>query len=201
MGHGVKNVEDRFANLIRHQHPGWEIHVLAKNGLFSTTEYDLLTSLPESYEFDVLVLVYFLNDISGVMPELPEFFHRIYQEIRPGPLARHSYLFNMLYYRIVALTDPGISDYYAFTRKAYYGPPWRQQSELLTRMKAVEVKSGFKALTRNHVAADPARSTSSDLRQYLNRDSTIRRAWKAPLPGGGPLTGISPPGRPSCFVL
>src|SRR5262245_24638820 len=31
-GHGVKNVDDRFANLIRRAHPDWEVHVIAESG-------------------------------------------------------------------------------------------------------------------------------------------------------------------------
>ena len=31
-GHGIKNVDDRFANQIRKMHPELEVHVFAKNG-------------------------------------------------------------------------------------------------------------------------------------------------------------------------
>ena len=65
VGYGLKNVEDRFANIIRRIRPDIEIHVLAGNGLETDEQLGRLQKLKEydGYEFDHIVLVYNLNDI------------------------------------------------------------------------------------------------------------------------------------------
>ena len=68
-GHGIRDVNDRFANRIRNMHPDWEVHVLAKPALDSGAELNMLYELAQTtYEFDQVVLVYCLNDISDINP-------------------------------------------------------------------------------------------------------------------------------------
>src|ERR1700730_10241979 len=45
IGHGLRNVDDRFANRIRHQHPEWEVHAMAQPGLDSGNELLLMNQL------------------------------------------------------------------------------------------------------------------------------------------------------------
>ena len=100
-GYGIANVDDRFANRIRHQRSeDWEVHVLAINGLDTGGELESLKLFVENgYELDVLVLVYVLNDISDIVPEWGEIRSRIYRDKdSEGFFVKHSYFFNTLYY-------------------------------------------------------------------------------------------------------
>lgn len=44
-GHGVADVERRFANLIRRERPDWEVHAIARNGNDTRHQLDTLASL------------------------------------------------------------------------------------------------------------------------------------------------------------
>lgn len=136
VGHGIKNVDDRFANQIRLLHPEWEVHVFARNGWDTGAELSSIQQLiRQNYDFNIVVLVYCLNDVADIIPEWQSILERIYRDSEPGFLARHSYFFNMLHYRIVAATDPDISNYYQFTRKGYQGELWEQQKQRLRKLK------------------------------------------------------------------
>lgn len=113
VGHGVRDVEARFANRIRQRQPGWEIHVLAINGWETGNELALLESeLRDDYEFDTVVLVYMLNDISDLSPD---YFLRAVRRIAPrGPLKsilNESYFLNAWYYRLRTAGDPDLGNY------------------------------------------------------------------------------------------
>ncbi len=63
-GQGITNVKDRFANRIRQTHPDWEVQVLAQCGWNSVDEVLVLGDLGGGpYDFDQVVLIYYLNDI------------------------------------------------------------------------------------------------------------------------------------------
>jgi lysophospholipase L1-like esterase len=139
-GHGVPNVDDRFANLVRAAHPDWEVHVLAQNGWETGNELDLLRGLPPDYALDQVVLVYCLNDICDLIPKWQAALKRIYQTNRPRHLFKHSYFLNTLYFRFVASRDPDVVDYFGFTLAAYDGATWHQQESRL-RQLAESVKN------------------------------------------------------------
>jgi hypothetical protein len=139
VGHGLRNVDDRFANRIRHQHPEWEVHVMAKLGLDSGAELRLMKQLVEgNYEFDQVVLVYCLNDIDDVTPEWNERYAKINKRLRrqrPSFLFEHSFLLNTIYYRMWMFAFPEISDYYRCDREAYAGAPWEAHTPRLKAMR------------------------------------------------------------------
>ncbi|HWX19985.1 MAG TPA: SGNH/GDSL hydrolase family protein [Candidatus Binatia bacterium] len=135
VGHGVKNVEDRFANRLRREHPEWEIHVLAMLGFNTGDEVDYLAGwLPKGYQLDEVVLVYCLNDIGDLIPEETAAIHQANAEAkRGGWLQKNSYLVNTLYYRWKLRRDPALKGFYDFERAAYQdGPLWEQQKQRLT---------------------------------------------------------------------
>lgn len=69
-GHGIKNVDARFANRLRALHPDWEVHLLANVGLDTGGEIVLLEkALSRDYQFDEVVLVYCLNDVGDLLSE------------------------------------------------------------------------------------------------------------------------------------
>jgi hypothetical protein len=112
-GHGIADVEDRFANRVRQAHsPAWQVHVLAANGVETGAEMKSLASfLQGGYQADVVV-----------------------QRSEPF-LVRHSDFINVLYYRFKAARDPDVADYYSFVRGAYAGPVWKLQQERLRGLK------------------------------------------------------------------
>lgn len=146
-GHGVEDVEQRFANLIRHRHPEWEIHVLADNGndtgqeLLSTSEIASIR-----YVFDTVVLVYCLNDLSDLLPEWKAILDRVYRTKPPGALVENSYLLNTLYYRWKATRHPEVRSYYQLLAQAYEGPVWQQQARRLAQYRQLINATGGRLL-------------------------------------------------------
>ena len=133
-GHGIKNPDDRFANLIRKKLGAeWEVHVLAQNGWDLGQEINLLhEAIGKGYELDQVILVYTLNDISDIVPEWQEIVKRIYADTDHLPFwVRHSYFMNSLYFRWRARKNPDISNYYHFVQKAYEGDLWEKQKNRL----------------------------------------------------------------------
>jgi lysophospholipase L1-like esterase len=147
-GHGIANVDDRFANLVRAARPAWEIHALARNGLDTGGEIDMLQiAVRDGCELDRVVLVYCLNDIADIVPEWQAILDRIYERGRtPGFLVRNSYAADILYYRLKALRDPDVSHYYQFVRKAYDGPLWEVQKRRLGQLADFVGANGGKLL-------------------------------------------------------
>jgi len=136
-GHGVKSVEDRFPNLLRAQHPDWEVHVLAKLGWDTGAELQELQKYwRDGYRFDVVVLVYCLNDVADLFPEWSGAIQRINAEARGGNwLRRHSYLLDILYHRRLAAQDPYVRNYYEFVKQGYQGPIWELQKQRLASLR------------------------------------------------------------------
>jgi hypothetical protein len=136
-GHGIKNVEDRFANIIRKKKPDWEVHVFSSNGWDTGDEITCLNNLIQrnNYELDVVVLIYNLNDIADIVPEWQGHLKRIYGGPPPGYLVKNSYLFNTLCYWRKAARDPDVSNYYQFVKQAYFGDPWTRQAERLKSLR------------------------------------------------------------------
>ncbi len=132
-GHGVADVEDRFPNLIRANNPRWEIHVIAANGLETVDELQVISKLDgEGYQFDVLILVYVINDISYLVPETEAVYEKIYAfGDGLGYLGQNSYFLNTLHFRSFASRTPEISSYYDFVKNAYFSPIWERQAAAL----------------------------------------------------------------------
>jgi len=135
-GYGVKNMADRFANRIQRAHPEWEVHAVAVEGADTAQEFDILKSLAGyEYQFDEVVMVYCLNDLSDIVPEWDRVYKKIYADSkRQNWLVRNSYFANFLYYRLKARRNPDIANYYHFLLPAYRSPLWEQQK---LRLKAI----------------------------------------------------------------
>ncbi|MAG94167.1 MAG: hypothetical protein CMJ48_10505 [Planctomycetaceae bacterium] len=131
-GHGIPNVEDRFANRLRGLSPSREVHVLAICGWDTGQEISSLQAACDNgYELESVVLAYCLNDISDISPEWQNLVGRIEGFSEPGALVENSYLCNTLYYRWKAASDPDISDYYQFVDGLYRGRTWEMQKRRL----------------------------------------------------------------------
>jgi hypothetical protein len=144
-GQGIRDVDDRFANRIRHIHPEWEVHVLANAGWETDQELGSLRDLTEKgYQLDHVVLVYCLNDIQDLSPQIAQINRAYYS--KPNWFIRSSYLFNTIYYRVKARTYHGdtseAKDYWRLLREAYFGPLWDKQEQRLRALKALVERKG-----------------------------------------------------------
>jgi hypothetical protein len=137
-GHGIKNVDDRFVNILRKNRENrQEVHALATNGFDSGHEMKVLHQFfRKGYQTDTVVLVYVLNDVSDLIPEWQAILGRFYKEHeKEGFLVRNSYFINKLYYQIEAGRDPGFSRYYSFLREGHSGATWEEQKQRLRDIK------------------------------------------------------------------
>jgi lysophospholipase L1-like esterase len=126
-GFGLKNVEDRFVNAIRRRHAAWEIHAIAKPGLDTSTEVELMHNLTttQGYQLDQVVLVYQINDIGEVMPGWVAGYKRMLADpVRNTWLCRNSYCVNLFYLRWQLRSDAYFLKYFDEIEAAYKGPLW-----------------------------------------------------------------------------
>lgn len=145
-GHGVKDVENRFANLIRKTRPDWEVHAIAANGFDTGEEIRVLgEAFQQGYEADAVVLVYCLNDISDIIPPWQESLDRVYEDFsKTNILIQNSFALNYFYYRLKRYSSPELRDYYSFVREAYDGEVWEEQKKRLGLFRDVLAYRGTK---------------------------------------------------------
>ena len=177
--HGVKDVEKRFANIIRRGKQGeWEIHVLADNGMDTGEEIDTVARfVANGYKFDVLVLVYCLNDIADIVPEWKVILDRIYGDQKSeGFLLRHSYFLNTVYYHVKGALDPDISNYYGFVKKAYDDSAlWRRQVGRLKSLTEFCEHNGIRLM----VVTFPFLNALGEDYSYADVHGKLGNCWKA----------------------
>lgn len=134
-GHGIADVENRFANIVRTNLPDHEIHVLSECGWDTGMEINLLDFIPTSgYETDCIVLVYCLNDVADIVPEWLALSKRLYESPKPGFFFQYSYVLNTIHGRLKAASEPQLADYYQFVQDGYKGELWEQQKTRLTEL-------------------------------------------------------------------
>ena len=136
-GHGIKNVDHRFGNILRNSKDGLETHILAVNGANSLTHLTMLHELKQSsYEFDFIILAYCLNDIDHLIPEASQIYNQIHAfNINLSYLARKSYFINTLAFRLFAYQNPQVQNYSDFVLDAYSGKTWEQQQASLMAIR------------------------------------------------------------------
>jgi hypothetical protein len=131
-GQGVK-VHQRFANLYRARKPDQDVHVLAQVG-WDTVHHvtALLECIRNGYQFDLVVLCYYLNDNSDLIPEIAA---GIKKSAMPGFLFQHSYFLNTLYWRFSVAHDPFCQNYNNVVLRHYQGPTWDIQKQRLKELR------------------------------------------------------------------
>jgi lysophospholipase L1-like esterase len=176
-GHGIKNVQDRFANRIRRAHPEWEVHVLAQPGFDTGDELKQLeNSLGQQYQLDVVVLVYCLNDVVDLFPEWAEAVLRVKaRAAQSGWLVRNSYLFNTLYYRFFAPRDAGAARYFDFIAQGYRGGHWEQQQQRLKALRDLVQSHGGRLL----VVTFPLFQGMGSQYAYQSVHDQLNQCWRA----------------------
>lgn len=132
-GHGIKDVRNRFVNLIRERRSGWEVHSLAANGYETDNEMEMIRRMSEQgYRWDWVVLVYNFNDISPLVPQTDSIYRSVEAfEQELGWWSRNSYFLNTLAFRAYAGRHPEFGNYFDWVAESYFGPAWEQQSKQL----------------------------------------------------------------------
>lgn len=138
-GHGIKDVENRFPNIIRKSHPDWEVHVLANVGLDTGGETVLLNrALAKGYQLDQVVLVYCLNDVGDLMPDVAQGPEMYFANLDQGSwLVANSYLINLFYFRYHAARIPFPTSYFSYVRTGYHGELWESQKQRLRNFRDI----------------------------------------------------------------
>lgn len=138
-GHGVKDVSDRFSNVVRArlESEGREdvrVSNLADAGRdLHWVEAMLQRSFDSGIRADVVVYVMCLNDIETFHPRHRTYYTELGQHSPTFFLFRDTYFFNLLYFRLRQFTVPDVKDYYSFVEEYYSSEPWeRMQSKLIT---------------------------------------------------------------------
>ncbi|MCH7989482.1 MAG: hypothetical protein IID46_10105 [Planctomycetes bacterium] len=171
-GHGIADVEDRFANRIRAMHPDDEIHVFATCGWDTGHELQALNYFTgANYQLEEVVLVYCLNDIADIDPEWDRVSKRIY-DTNPSSLLHESYFLDMLSCRFRAARDPDIGNYYGFIRDSYSGGIW-QRERLIELVNFVRGQGG-----RITVVTFPFLHSLGPDYPYRNIHTKLDRLWR-----------------------
>lgn len=138
-GHGVKNVDERFGNLLREQFPSIEVHVLGTNGFETIDELERLTKIVnEGYQLDLVLLVYCLNDISYLVEQSQQVYKQMSEfDESLGYLARNSYFLNTFAFRMMARSNPNVTDYYHFLKGSYSGKTWKTHQNVLKNLNSL----------------------------------------------------------------
>jgi hypothetical protein len=142
-GHGVTEVEDRFANRVRDAMEA-EVHVWADLGYDTGHHLELVQGLiGKGYQFDQVVLVYNLNDIGDLWPKWKAMCDAIRSAPPPPLLIRHSYFLDTWYYRLKARLNPDIANYCQSMIECYQGRLWDEQQKRLKQLRdLVEGRGG-----------------------------------------------------------
>jgi hypothetical protein len=174
-GHGVADVGVRYANRLRRARPEWEVHTLAVPGFETPEETRLLRDmLRRGYELDVVILAYYIENLSQFIPELRQYYATA---ARPPPqpwkfLMQHSYAIETFAYRLQTRFMYARSYWSDIYERAYEGPAWEQQQAAFAR---------FSRLVREHggqfaVVTFPTLAGVEQRRPILER---IDGYWKA----------------------
>ena len=137
VGQGVRDVEDRFANIVRRKRPAWEVHVLAGNGRQIEHHVDNPHLADPSYDIDVVVMAFFLNDVSDRNDELTRFIQEVVDtRPKPGYVVRHSFLLDQLYWSWLEGTIDS-TQYRELMLRGYQGEVWREQTGRLVAFRGM----------------------------------------------------------------
>jgi hypothetical protein len=136
-GHGIRNIHERFPNLLRAAHPDWEIHLLARPGFDTGNELKSIQALTDGgYQLGDVVLVYCLNDLQDILPDCLAAVNRVYAGVdNSGWWRRNSYFINTIAHRLEIATNKDLKNYFQLLRQGYDGPGWDSQKKRLIELR------------------------------------------------------------------
>lgn len=118
VGHGVKNMRDRFSDRIAARleevHP--QKFVVANLGVLgyetSLIESLVRAAIDKGNEIDTVVYVFMMNDIEGFDPRTTQIIQEMHQDQPKSFLINRTYFLNWLYFRLVLATGPRAGAYF-----------------------------------------------------------------------------------------
>lgn len=143
-GHGVTEVSNVFAMLVRQAHPEWEIHMLARPGFDTQNEMELLqNATTQGYQLDLVILVYCLNDITDLNPDGLEAIQKVNQDLdNSGWLRRNSFFLNTAIPKLKLIGNPYFKNYFSILKQTYSGPLWETQKARLSAIHDIVRTNG-----------------------------------------------------------
>ncbi len=139
-GHGIKNVDDRFSDLVGARleavRPGKFIESnLGSPGIHVQIVTNAVEQLADrGYQIDVLVYTICLNDIEGYEPANDQLQTRFDLSSPKFFLFRDTYFLNMLYFRVQQAWLPEVRSYYSHLADSYRGAPWEGMNRKLDEL-------------------------------------------------------------------
>ncbi|MEE8574913.1 MAG: SGNH/GDSL hydrolase family protein [Thermodesulfobacteriota bacterium] len=176
-GHGVPNVEDRFANIIRKKYPEAETHIFAKNGMNTDSGLRMINDLTkQGYEFDEVILVYCLNDSQYLVPGYKQMMRKIFAPPSPAFLFENSFMLDTLYFRLIIAGNPTISDYHSFVIDTYAGKRWNEHKKRLKEFSDVIKRSKDGGLT---VVTFPFLHSLGENYKFRDAHDSLDQFWRS----------------------
>jgi hypothetical protein len=142
-GHGVKRIGDRFSNLLAGSleagHPGrYSVTNLSNAGVDLHWVEKLLEEVfAAKLPVDRVVYVVCLNDIETFHPRHKTYYVDLQQHAPRFFLWKHTYFFNLMYFRLRQFTVSDFRDYYQFVREYYDGEPWQDMQRKLDQVNGL----------------------------------------------------------------
>lgn len=149
IGHGIKNIEDRFTGIIEarlnKEFAGrYEVYTIAKNGWDTAHEADYFNQLIKNgFEADTIILCFTMNDIGWASPEASFKIDALNASEPQSWILANSYFLNFLYVRINIFSTETAGGYYGWLKDTYSGVPLELEKMVLREFKALCTKKGF----------------------------------------------------------
>jgi hypothetical protein len=137
-GHGIKDPQDRFSNVLADKlGDNWQVHSIARGNWNTRDEYKALMNYPA--EPDVVIFSYYINDIEGAAREVgndrPALIDPPPKLI--APVLNRSYFLNYVYWRLCRVrfaSDMG-KVYFKYLENGFLDPEiWRVHRGDLSRL-------------------------------------------------------------------
>jgi 4-amino-4-deoxy-L-arabinose transferase-like glycosyltransferase/lysophospholipase L1-like esterase len=170
-GFGLADVHDRFANRLRHDMDGVEVHACAVDGLNTGDQIRLLENIPEAYQLDLVVLIYSTDDSLDLVVEPDD---TAKEQTKSGFLTEQSFLLNTIHARRQMRNEPIYADHLARIVAANVPPYWQQQQQRLDRIKNVINERGGKLL----VVILPRLDASPEDESFRTVHGQLQEYWR-----------------------
>lgn len=145
-GHGVKDVNDRFSNILRARYKKLEIHNFSFNGMNTSMQVRLLEKLKSTdYSTDVFLLAFCLNDVDQNIPQAKQIYNDV-KRFNSGLsyFEKNSYFINTMAFRAYAQITPECKNYGQFVLEGYEGEAWKKQMKLFKEVQQLSKEMNTK---------------------------------------------------------
>lgn len=179
-GHGIKDYQDRFSNLLADKlGDEWEVHNIAMGNWSTQDEYRALIEYP--FRPDFVIFSYFINDIEGAASQVGNYRPSL---INPppsyiSPLINRSYLLNYVYWRLyrIKFAAEMRGGYFRYLQNAFLDPEIQSihQEELLELIDYARSNDAnmLFILFPNLADIDGSSKFTAQVGEFLNREGVI----------------------------